>query len=339
MAKQKIFSFVVIISLVAVISVLLFKAAGSKSDVVILKLGHGLNVNHPVHKAMEYMADIVEEKSEGRMRVEIFPNEQLGDEKECIEAVQMGYMAMTKTSTSPMEAFVPRIKIFAIPYLFRDSEHFWKVANGPIGKKLLLEGESKRLRGLCYYDAGARSFYAKKPIHSPADIKGKGSEAPLIIRVQKSEMARKLVIAMGGAPIGVSWGELYTSLDQGLVNAAENNPPSFKTSGHYEICKYYTLDEHTRVPDMMIISTSVWDNLSEEFQVILQDAVDKSVLYQREIWAEAEEADLEFVAEEPASVTIIRPDKQPFMDAVKPIWESFEGTEIGELIKEIKEVK
>jgi len=326
---------VIIVALVAVLivalSYALLRVSGEKGDVVVLKLGHGLDVTHPVHKAMVFMAELVDEKSAGRMRVEIFPNEQLGNEKECIEALQLGYMAMTKTSTSPMEGFVPQIKIFGVPYLFRDGEHFWKVAKGPIGKELLVAGESKGLRGLSYYDAGARSFYAKKAIHSPADLKG------LKIRVQNSIMAMKMIKAMGGSPTPVAWGELYTSLDQGVVDAAENNPPSYRTSRHYEICKYYILDEHTRVPDMLIISSRVWHNLGPELQVVLQESVDESVEFQRKIWAEAEAADMKTVEE--AGVEIIRPDKVPFQESVKSIWDEFEGTETGKLIKQIQEVK
>jgi tripartite ATP-independent transporter DctP family solute receptor len=298
---------------------------------VVLKLGHSLDATHPVHKAMVFMAEKVAEKSNDRMKVEIFPNEQLGTEKECIEALQLGYMAITKTSTAVMEGFVPKMKIFGIPYLFRDSEHYWKVLKGPIGKELLLAGQSKGLRGLCYYDAGARSFYAKKEIKSPLDLQG------LKVRVMKSIMSMDMVDAMGGSPTPIAWGELYTSLDQGVVDAAENNPPSFRTSRHYEVCKYYALDEHTRLPDILIISTDVWNSLSPEFQQMLQEAVDESVEYERKIWAEAEKNDLKIVEE--AGVKVTYPDKKPFQDSVKSMWAEYEDTEIGELIKQIQEVK
>jgi tripartite ATP-independent transporter DctP family solute receptor len=298
---------------------------------IVLKLAHSLDITHPVHKAMVYMAEKVKEKSAGRMKVEIFPNEQLGTEKECIEALQLGYLAMTKTSTAVMEGFVPRMKIFGIPYLFRDSEHFWKVLNGPIGKQLLLAGESKGLRGLCFYDAGARSFYSKKEIKSPADLEG------LKVRVMKSIMSVDMIKAMGGSPTPIAWGELYTSLDQGVVDAAENNPPSFRTSRHYEVCRYYTLDEHTRLPDILLISVRVWNNLKPEFQQILQEAVDESVEYERKIWAEAEKNDIKIVKE--AGVKVSYPDKKPFQDSVRSIWKEFEGTKIGELIKQIQKVK
>jgi len=296
-----------------------------------LKLAHSLDVTHPVHKAMVYMAEKVKEKSSGRMQIQIFPSEQLGTEKENIESLQLGYLAMTKTSTAVMEGFVPRMKIFGIPYLFRDSEHYWKVLKGPIGKELLLAGQNKGLRGLCFYDAGARSFYAKKEINSPADLKG------LKVRVMKSIMSIKMIDAMGGSPTPIPWGELYTSLEQGVVDAAENNPPSYRTSRHYEVCKYYTLDEHARLPDILMISVKVWNNLKGEFQQILQEAVDESVEYQRKIWAEAEEADLKIVQD--AGVKVMYPDKKPFQESVRSVWDEFEGTEIGQLIKQIQEVK
>ena len=299
---------------------------------LVLKLAHGLPTAHPVHEAMLFMAERVAARSDGRMKVEVFPSEQLGTEKECIEALQLGYLAMTKTSSAPMEGFVPKMRIFGVPYLFRDADHLWKVLNGPIGKELLLAGEAKRLRGLCYYDAGARSFYTKdRPIETPADLTG------LKIRVQNSVMSMRMVQAMGGSPTPIPWGELYTALDQGVVDGAENNAPSLRTSRHYEVCKYYILDEHTCLPDIVVIGTRVWNRMTAEQQRILQEAADESVVYQRKLWAEAEAADLKAVEE--AGVTILRPDKGPFRESVRSVWEEFEGTEIGDLIRRIEEVK
>ncbi len=307
------------------------KSEDAGKSKVVLKLAHSLDVGHPVHKAMEYMAEKAKEKSGGRMQVQIFPSEQLGTEKENIESLQLGYLAMTKTSTAVMEGFVPRMRIFGIPYLFRDSEHYWKVLKGPIGKKLLLAGQNKGLRGLCFYDAGARSFYAKKEINSPADLVG------LKIRVMNSTMSIEMIKAMGGSPTPIPWGELYTSLEQGVVDAAENNPPSYRTSRHYEVCKFYTLDEHARLPDILMISVKVWNNLTPEFQQILQEAVDESVEYQRKIWAEAEKEDLKIVKE--AGVKVIHPDKKPFQESVQSMWDDYKDTELGELIKQIQEIK
>jgi len=307
-----------------------------KSDdgdqVKVLKLAHSLSTEHPVHRAIEFMAQRVSEISKGSMRIDIYPSEQLGSEREAIELVQLGNLAMTKTSTAPLESFVPAMKVYGLPYLFRDSGHMWKVLNGPIGKRLLEAGVPKGLKGLCYYDAGARSFYTtKKKLTTPADLSG------LKIRVQESKMSHRMIQAMGGAPTPIPWGELYTSLQQGVVDGAENNPPSFFNSRHYEISKYYTLDEHLRVPDMIVISPAIWKKLSPEQQAIVQQAADESVEFQRKLWAETEEANLKAVQE--AGVEIVRTDTAPFVEAVQSVWKSFEGTEVGKLAEEIRAVE
>ena len=321
---------------VLLIGILAFTSISvADSGVKVLRLAHGLNTQHPVHKAMVYMAKKVDEKSIGQMKVEVYPSEQLGNEKECVESLQLGYLAMTKISSGVMESFVPEFKIFGIPYLFRDSEHFWAVCNGSIGKELLTSGQSKRLRGLCYYDAGARSFYAQKPINSPADFTAGG--VTLKIRVMNSPMAREMISIMGAAPTPISWGELYTSLDQGVVDAAENNPPSLLTSRHYEICKYYSLDEHVRLPDLLVISTRVWAELTQEQQKILQEAIDESVEYQRKIWIEAEQESFEKFEEE--GIEIIHPNKQPFIDASQPMWDKYRKGSLGKLIDRIVEIR
>lgn len=199
---------------------------------MVLKLAHGLDVTHPVHKGMMFLAERVKEKTAGKLRVDIYPSEQLGNERECIEQVQLGALAMTKASSAHLEAFIPELRVLGLPYLFRDDDHMWKVFLGEIGRELLAAGESRGLKGLCFYDAGARSFYTRdKPIRTPADLAG------MTIRVMQSEMCMRMVSAMGGSPTPISWGELYTSLQQGVVDAAENNPPSFHTSKHYEICR------------------------------------------------------------------------------------------------------
>jgi tripartite ATP-independent transporter DctP family solute receptor len=304
-----------------------------KTDgVKVLKLAHGLDTTHPVHKAMVFMAEKVSEKSGGKLRIDIYPSEQLGSERECIEQLQLGALDMTKTSSSPLESFVPEVKVLGLPYLFRDSEHYWKVLLGPTGKELLAAGEKVGLKGLCFYDAGARSFYTRdRVVNTPADLAG------MKIRVQKSNMAIKMIEAMGASATPIDWGELYTSLQQGVVDGAENNPPSFYTSLHYEICRYYILDEHTRPPDMLLISTPVWNKLSGQFQAVLQQAADESVRFQRKLWAHKQQENLEAV--EKAGVEIIRPDKEPFRIAVESLWAEFDGTEIGELAKRIQQVQ
>lgn len=303
-------------------------SCGLEQPQTVLKLAHTLDQQHSVHRAMEFMDERLQMLSGGSMRIDIYPGGQLGSERELIELLQIGSLAMTKVSASPMEGFVPELKIFNLPYVFRDADHFWTVLQSDIGRKLLLAGERARLRGLGYFDAGSRSFYVNdKPIYTPEDLKG------LKIRVQNSQTAIKMVNTLGGAATPVSWGELYTALQQGVVQGAENNPPSFYLSKHYEVSRYYTLDEHTYVPDMLLISTEVWKKLNDRQRAWLQQAVDEAVDYQRTLWQESTRESL--AAVEAAGVKVIYPDKQPFIDAVKPLHESFSGTEVGDLLAQI----
>ena len=295
-----------------------------------IKLAHGLDVNHSVHKAMVKMGEDLKEISGGKMQLEIYPSQQLGTERECIELLQIGSLDMTKVSVGVMENFAPLMKVFGLPYLFKDRAHSFQVLDGPIGEELLDEGIRYWIKGLAYYDAGSRSFYTKdKPVRTPDDLKG------LKIRVMESVTAMDMVKSLGGSPTPISWGELYTSLQQGVVDGAENNPPSFYLSRHYEVCKYYALDEHTVLPDVLIIGTHIWNRLSDQEKAWLNQAVDASVAYQRALWAEAEKEALEEVQK--AGVTVIRPDKSIFSKEVESVYSEYEKDEaIGDLIERIK---
>ncbi|AKP53158.1 TRAP transporter substrate-binding protein [Cyclobacterium amurskyense] len=297
----------------------------------ILKLGHGLDTSHPVHAAMLYLAEKAEEKSNGKMIVQVYPNQQLGTERELVELLQIGSLAMTKVSTAAMEGFAPEIKILGQPYLFRDDEQQAKVLEGPIGKQLLAAGEKYWLKGLCFYDGGKRSFYTKdKPVMVPSDIEG------LKIRVMESPTAVNMVQSFGGSPTPVSFGELYTALQQGIVDGAENNPPSFVTSRHYEVCKYYSLNEHTAIPDMMIVSTKVWDLLSEEERTWLQEAADESAVYQYKLWEESVAESMKILEE--AGVEVLYPDKEPFRKEAEKVYELMKESdpEMYKLVQEIR---
>lgn len=285
-----------------------------------IKLAHGLDTSHPVHKGMEFLAERVAEKSGGELMVEIYPNQQLGTERQCLELLQIGSIGMTKVSAAVLENFAPVIKVLSLPYIFRDAEHAYQVFDGPIGRELLLASEPFYLRGLCFYDAGSRSFYTKeRPVREPDDLEG------LKIRVQESVTAMSMVESLGGAPTPISWGELYTALQQGVVDGAENNPPSFYTSRHYEVCKYYSLNEHTAVPDVLLISTIVWNSLTPQEQQWLQEATDESVTYQRRVWQEATEKALEEVQK--AGVEVIYPEKKPFAEQVQPLLQEYKKNE------------
>ena len=305
---------------------------GDQAAATILKLAHSLDQNHPVHLAMVHMAERLEEKSQGSVKLEIFPNGQLGNETECIEQLQRGALAMTKTSSAPIESFVPDMAVFGVPYAFRDGEHFWKVAESEIGRQLLAQGKSVGLHGLCYYDAGARSFYTiNKPVMTPTDLEG------LKIRVQKSKTAMDMVEALGGSPTPIPWGELYTALQQKMVDGAENNTPSFYTNRHFEVCKHLTMDEHTRVPDLLLMSQKVWDALPPHVQSYVQEAANESSVYQRELWKRKSDEALAAIKEE--GVEVHYPDKSLFVDLVSEMHKSYDGTSVGDLIRRIRETE
>ncbi len=280
------------------------------------------------------MAELIDQKSDGKLQVQIYPSQQLGSERELLELLQIGSLDVTKVSGAVLENFVPQTRVFSLPYLFRDKQHYFDVLDGEIGQELLLAGEEYWLRGLTYYDAGQRSFYTQeRPIRTPEDLEG------LKIRVQESPMAVNMVRTLGGSPTPISWGELYTALQQGIVDGAENNPPSYQSSRHYEVSNYFSLDEHTAIPDVLLISTETWNDLTDQQQQWIQAAADSSKKYQRKIWAEAEEEALKTVQE--AGVEVIRPDKEPFQEKAQAIYEEFEKSEpeFFKLIQRIQNVK
>lgn len=297
-----------------------------------LKLAHSLDPAHPVHKGMLHMKEVLERNSGGTMTLEIYPGSVLGGETETTEQLQNGVLDMMKSSSGSMESFVPEFQVFGLPYLFRDSNHLWKFADSDLGKTLLKKSVGRNMLGLCYYDAGSRSFYTKsRQIKTPDDLKG------LKIRVMNSPMAITMVEMMGASPTPVSWGELYSALAQGTVDGAENNLPSFYTNKHYETCKYFSLDEHVTLPDMLMISTVVWNGLTDQQKAWLQDAADESSKFERELWATEDKMALEAVKK--LGVEVYQPDKKPFMDKVAPMYAPYEGTPIGELVEQIRAIK
>lgn len=296
-------------------------------------LAHAMHLNHPVSKAMEFMAERLKEKSDGELTIKIYPNQQLGSERELLELLQIGTIDVTKVSGANMESFVPEFLVFSLPYLFRNKAHVEDVLWGEVGRDILLSGIDKNFRGLTYYDAGLRSFYTKeRAIKTPDDLKG------LKIRVQESVMAINFIEALNGSPTPISYGELYTALQSGIVDGAENNPPSFYSSRHYEVTGYYSLTQHTAVPDILLTSTRVWDNLNEEQRQWLQEAASESAVYQRKIWKESVEESMRAVTE--AGVEVIHPDRQPFVEKVQPMYEQFkqQNPEFDYLVDEIQGV-
>jgi len=312
-------------------AILLLSCKPDEENVNSIKLAHSLGVSHPVHEAMVYMADLIAEKSKGKLKIEIYPSSQLGSEKQSLELLQIGSLGMTKVSAAVMENFSPDLKVLGYPYIFKDDAHRFKIYDGKIGKKLLSGSEQFWLKGLTYFDAGNRSFYTKDtPIDSPKDLEG------LKLRVMQSPTAIEMVKDFGGSPTPISWAELYTSLQQGVVDGAENNLPSFYTSKHYEVCKYFSKNEHTSIPDILVIGTLTWNKLNEQEKGWLMEAVEEATVLQRKLWEDAEREALTEIKK--AGVQIIYPDKSLFEEKAKPMLQSLKEKN-GHLYKLVQEIK
>tara|TARA_R110002049_G_scaffold308592_1_gene513048 strand:+ start:6143 stop:7117 length:975 start_codon:yes stop_codon:yes gene_type:complete len=308
-----------------------FVSCKKESNIKVLYLAHTLPQTHPVHKGILVFQEALEKKSDGTLKIKIFPDGQLGSEREVLELLQIGSVAVTKVSAATLSNFVPEYHVLGIPYLFRSKEHQFEVLEGPIGKSILEKGEKFWLRGLSYYDAGSRSFYtSKKAIRTPDDLKG------LKIRVMNNQMAINMVNAMGGSATPMAYGELYTAIQQGVVDGAENNPPSFVSSNHHEVSKYYTLDQHSSVPDVLIIGTKFWDKLSGEEQRWVQEAADESSQAEKVFWNQSVEESMKIAKE--FGVEIIIPETALFAEKTKSVLEEFlkEHPEMTELVNKIK---
>ena len=222
--KRKIMLFV------SAVCLLTLMGCGTEQDKRVLRVGHNLDSEHAVHKSLLHMAQRLEHYSNGELSLKLYPNGQLGSEREMVELLQIGSLAMTKVSAAALESFVADMKVFSLPYIFRSREHRWQVLTSDIGEDILLSLEQAHLKGLGYFDAGSRSFYTcDEMVKTPADVVGKK------IRVMNSQTAVKMISAFGGAATPIAWGELYAALQQGVVAGAENNPPSYYRSHHYEI--------------------------------------------------------------------------------------------------------
>ncbi len=280
-----------------------------------IRLAHVLTDKHPVHKAMVRMAELVAEKTDGALVLDLRHSAQLGAEKELIEKVQAGSIQTTKVSSNALEANVPAMGILTLPFLFRGEDHYWQVLGGPIGRDLLDELEAAGMKGLVYYDAGARSLYSRHPITGVESLKG------MKIRVQQSPTMIETMRVLGAVPVGIKFGpELTQQLEKGeRVTAAENNPPSYWTEGHYKSCPYYYLDRHSMPADVLVMNLKAWQSLSPEEQAALQKAARESAQYQRELWKAECERIYELLEAEGVKITY-DVDPAPFMKAVEPVY-------------------
>ncbi|MCJ7996468.1 TRAP transporter substrate-binding protein [Rhizobium cremeum] len=288
---------------------------------------------YPTVEAVKYMGELVSQRTNGRIKIEVMNNAALGSEKDTIEQTRFGVIDMNRVNSAPFNNLVPETVVFGLPFLFRDVDHMHKVVDGPIGDEVLAAFEPHGLIGLAFYDSGARSFYTtKKPIEKLADLKG------MKIRVQQSDLWIAMMEAFGANPTPMPFGEVYSSLETGVVDGAENNWPSYESSRHFEVAKNYTLTDHSLTPEILVISKMSWDKLSPDDQKVIRAAAKESVGKMRELWQAREKASEEKV--KAAGVKIIKVNKEEFVTAMQPVYERFvTDPKMKDLVERVRAVK
>jgi len=316
-----------------VLALLLLLPCGAYAKTVTLTVAEIHPQDYPTTQGLFKFADIVKERSGGQILIDVKYGGQLGNgEKEVVEQVQIGALDMARISISPVTEFVPALEVFGLPYIWASRDHMWKVLNGPTGQKLLKEVENYKFYGLAYYESGARSFYnSKREVKTVADLKG------LKIRVQKSKLMIDLVNTMGANATPIAFGEVYDAISKGVIDGAENNWPSYESTGHYEVAKYYTLDMHTRVPEILVASKIAFDKkLTPEQIALIQQAAKDSQEFVIEKWLERVEASKKKVIANGNVITELTPEaREGFVQAVQPLYKTY-GEKHKALIEEIR---
>jgi tripartite ATP-independent transporter DctP family solute receptor len=302
---------------------------------LVLKASDVHPLGYPTVVAVERMGKKLEDATSGRLSIQMYAAMQLGGEKEAIEQAQVGALQLARVSVGALGPVVDDLNVFNLPFLFRDTAHMEKVIDGPIGDELLAkvtDSPQTRLVGLCWMDAGARSLYdTKQPIRNIDDLKG------LKVRVMGNPMFVDMMNALGGNGIAMGYDQVFSALQTGVIDGAENNPPSFVFDNHYQVAKHYTLTEHLIVPEILVFSRRTWDTLSMDDQALIRKTAREAQLEERELWRQTEQQAFEKMRA--AGIDVIRvSDRQRFQDAVKPVWDKY-GGKYADLIKRIQAVQ
>ena len=321
---------------VAVAAMTFALGTASAQQKVVLKASDVHPEGYPTVAAVESMGKKLEKATNGRLSVQMFPSMQLGGEKEAIEQAQVGAIALARVSVGALGPVVDDLNVFNLPYVFRNTAHMQHVIDGPIGQELLdkVSNSGKGLVGLAWMDAGARNFYdTKKPIRNLADLKGQK------IRVMGNPMFVEMANSMGANGVPLGYDQVFSSLQTGVIDGAENNPPSFVFDNHYQVAKYYTIDEHLIVPEMLVMSKKIFDSLSKDEQADVKKFSREAQLEERKLWEVYEQQALDKAKK--AGIQIIQvsaADKKAFQAAVKPVWDKY-GPKYEAMIKRIQDTK
>lgn len=312
-----------------------YRSQHQKEPEFVLSYAENQTKDYPTTLGAQKFADLVEERSGGRIQILVLAEGELGAESDVIAQMQYGGVDFARVSLSQLAEYIPQLNVLQMPYLYEDSAHMWRVLDGTIGDDFLDIVSQNELIGLSWYDAGARNFYnSKKPITCLEDMQG------MRIRVQESEVMADMIEALGASAIPIPYADVYSALEQGTVDGAENNWPSYETMNHYEVAKYYTIDEHNRVPEMQICSKHTWSKLSEEDQQMILDCAKESALYERKLWKEREsESEAKAIEQGVEVVELSAEEKKRFQEAVTGIYEKYCADQMDIIEKIIEENK
>ncbi len=306
------------------------ESGDSSSETTTFRLAENQPDDYPTTIGDLEFARLVEEKTDGRYKIDVYAGGQLGDEKSVIEQVQLGSIDIARVNVSPMTQFSDDIGVLSMPFLFEDEEKKWEKLNGDVGRELLDTLDGSNIVGLAYYDSGERYFYnSKRAVTKPEDMKG------LKIRVQQSELAISVVEALGASATPMEYGEVYSAIQTGVIDGAENNMPSYYTSNHYEVAKHLTTTGYTGTPEIVIMSQSVWDTLSDEDKELFREAALESVEVQREAWADLTQESEDTVLEAGSEFSEAA-DIEAWREAVQPVYDKY-GEDYKEWIEKLTE--
>ncbi len=326
--------FAVLLLVAAAMMMPLFASGSQESGQVVLTLSEVHAEGYPTTLADYEFARLVEERTEGRIKIDVYSGGTLyGEETGSIEALQIGDLAFARVSASPVASYVPALNVIQLPYLYRDGDHMWQVLNGEIGQQMLadIQASGSGLVGLCYYDAGARNFYTTTPVNSVEDMAG------LKIRLQNNPMMVEMVQLLGGNGVtGIGPNDVYSAIQQGTIDGAENNWPTYESMGDYQVAPYFVLDGHTRVPEILLASEAVLNTLDPADVEIIKECAKETQAYEIEQWALREQSSEEKVTSEGVVVAELTPEQiAEFQERMQPLYAKY-GAGYEDIIAEIQ---
>lgn len=314
--------------LVVLVALLLWAGTGVAQQKFTLRLASEHPNTTPNSKSFIYLADELTKASGGRIEVPLFFGGQLGTHAQIAEQTKIGSLEMGHLNSVHVVGWLPEYSVFGMPFLFRDRPHFFAVLDGAVGKDLFQRLEKVGFKGLYWMDGGSRSTYTKvRPITSPADLNG------LKIRVQNDPVQIDAFKALGCSPTATAFSEVYSALQTGVIDGAENSATSVRNMGHYEVSKFFSLTEHMRLPDLLVMNLATFNKLPADLQTVMLDTAKRAEQFQRKAWLEAEEADLKFIESKGMKINSV--EQKPFVEASKPVYEKY-GAKFGDLIDRIR---